>query len=573
MNFPIYIYRCRAYQELLDLGTKRFRKKGEKKWVGYTFPSMCYESTTAGKTVPKYVSNKMVQTEPEEKQEKEESTGARRKPRWLDCPQTPLREDAKKTQTGCYPLASRSLPSPYPSTPPGNLARKSNRYVPNPMTPETPSSGEKTSEESQPKTSTQKSPEMSKASVSRNLEDSLSSVSKSSVEAAKGAPSKRGILPPGVSKGDLEAYYKRHAERVKLFKELETQEEEERVNHEKNKAQGIFHQCPRLNWNFRKASGNSTDTDVVTSFEISSTFSCNSTCECHRQERILKDMETSIDSNQSDSRYNSSKTPQSSFLQTNSEKSVISESATKESVPEDTLPEVSASYDENSPPSLPTQYQPKYYTAIPPKEEVVTATATSTPTSATPMPTATATPTEHEGREESPGQKIYRHLKEVNEKDADLDPNLVPQSVTISYSPTHGVSFNTPSPEHFELPLTDESELESPNASVGHANKDSLEKDSVEKDKADMKKSGALTDNLFSTEEVEEATKNAKSNEKEAVAKPLQTQKSSPKRPHSSPLEDSSKAKKADVELVEPMSSPKRLHSSPLEASSKAKRA
>ncbi len=91
-----------------------------------------------------------------------------------------------------------------------------------------------------------------------------------------------------------------------ILSEINKEEEARRVEHSDNKTKGIFHPCPKLNW---------TADDEPVSLCLSES-SCNSTCECYRNAKILKSLEElEIPPVQSeDSRYNSSKTPPSAYL-------------------------------------------------------------------------------------------------------------------------------------------------------------------------------------------------------------------------------------------------------------------
>ncbi len=149
-------------------------------------------------------------------------------------------------------------------------------------------------------------------------------------------------------------------DRRNILAEIDRQDAERRKEHADNKRNKKFHLCPKLNW---ESSSSIALTDS----------SCNSTCECVKNDKILKDMaakDSALDS--SATSPTSTKTPQSSFLHeasiTGSENSVQKKpvkavEATPKNKPEKFLIQETADLDsEMIGPT--TALEPRYYTQV-----------------------------------------------------------------------------------------------------------------------------------------------------------------------------------------------------------------
>ncbi len=165
-----------------------------------------------------------------------------------------------------------------------------------------------------------------------------------------------------------------------LYNEILQDEDQARREHEKNKKDEVFHKCPHLNWDYKNTSRylayrrrlqlEGVDHDTTESDIELTEVSCNSTCECSKHKKILKQLnsDTSKNSSFEDSRYNSSKTPQSTYLYTTcpedeSKDSPDSPDSSQKAPPADNLEkpaESNTSRGEAGPPS--TNFEPRYYT-------------------------------------------------------------------------------------------------------------------------------------------------------------------------------------------------------------------
>ncbi len=300
-------------------------------------------------------------------------------------------------------------------------------------------------------------------------------------------------------------------DRRSILAEIERQEKERQEEHESNKKNKEYHLCPKLNW------------DSSTSMALTDS-SCNSTCECVHNEKILKAMDKkSQDSNANTSRDSSQVTPQSSFLHDSSATSMENErpltrpqEVTKP--PQDPsvnrCPHANPFYIEtnkdDSEMILPsTTFEPKFYTQIKRKErseakphyeseprdvkdsnelgsdedeEENEATETEkeeeeeeeeeeeneeedSPASQYKSVTADSHRTPTPGKsatKKSPQQVAYEHLLEVNRSGGDLDVSKLPDNACVlTYSPNSGVNFRTLSMEPDDFDQEEEEQDES----------------------------------------------------------------------------------------------------------------
>ncbi len=219
---------------------------------------------------------------------------------------------------------------------------------------------------------------------------------------------------------------------IDVCAEFARQEEQEKREHEKNKKQGRYHLCPKLNFESTSSSiQNVTD------------FSCTSTCACSKS--------TAADSNKSsqdDSRDDSDHTRASTFLHlslsddeetSGGEKQreethlgTKADNGTSTAATTDTVGEDVATSSASAPAAYgqdgryPDEYQPNYYTQV---------RSASCPMS----------------EENKAALKLVRHIRDVNASRADLDITLLPKGACLVYSPKSNTISVETSTEDFEI--------------------------------------------------------------------------------------------------------------------------
>ena len=206
---------------------------------------------------------------------------------------------------------------------------------------------------------------------------------------------------------------------IDVCAEFARQEEELKEMHRRNKELGRYHYCPKLNFESTQSSENELElTDR----------SCNSTCICQKdKDNTTKDVTSSFDSKLPTDQSNNS-----TFLHddtTHLDKSTASSS--KAGAPEN-QPSDSASASNLHTSSASASKAPKKQPTKPQSSANNTATTSNLKKSGASFQPKHYTQVRPEL---SPQEKLFRHLREVNESGGDLDTSLIPDGCAMVYDP------------------------------------------------------------------------------------------------------------------------------------------
>ncbi len=609
-------FRCRSFEILQEVGLMRFRKKSRMRHSGFVIPNTAKKADPRS---PMYMSSKGTQTE-ETWSDHEEDLARQRNSRKGSAPpppdNTPMRGGEKCTlkpprrnlvrSAEETPLKSRhrSLSVESPRT-------RTRRYAEILKTPPPPPRAGKCHQQ---RSDIRKC--VSFASRSLSLESPVRTsthqtpppiTSRCKDRTPTPGPSEKQVQKPMRDTPEKEKEKeKEKEERLKrdgqaLYDEIVREEEEAMREHLQNKEKGIYHPCPNLNWDYKNSSNyekyrrrlalEGIDHDTTDSDMELTNFSCNSTCECNRNKKILQSLEreeAEAEAETSKSDVDASRTPNSTYLYTTCEEehgnvSKDESPASPPATPMATLPATS-----KFPVRPITQKMPF-------EAEDGDDADTSTNLDSTPTPTqgATQKPTD-DGTDED--EEDDDEEEEEEEEDDDEEEEQGPKSTQAPKEPleeavkedddeapatTQGAKKH---PED-DVPKVDPAEASMRRKSAQHlyeVNKSGGELDlnllppnimmlgySPNGDLTFRTTSmDSNTENLFSTEEVLSPLKGAPPKEGREDAKPTDAsnvsaedkpkeaslvatpkKSSPPKRPHSSPFKTANKSKKVQTDL------------------------